>query len=49
MLGSPNEDEKSFITDENAISYIDSFKKQTKLEFEKRFPNIPVKGLDFLS
>ena len=49
MLGSPNDIDMSFITDETAINYVNKIIDKPKIELNKIFPCIPAEGLDFVS
>ena len=49
MLGSPNDIDMSFITDDTAINYVNKIIDKPKIELNKIFPCIPAEGLDFVS
>ena len=48
FLGSPDEADLSFITDEQAKSYVKKFKKRLTVDPCMRFPNISKDGLDLM-
>ena len=48
IIGTPNEEEKSFITDKKALDYLDSFDLKQRADLSKRFPAITDLALDFL-
>ena len=48
ILGTPDDVDKSFITDETAINYVNEMNDNPKIEFESLFPSIPAEGLNFL-
>jgi len=47
-LGTPNADDMKFITNEKALEYIKSLKKQPKIPFTKIFPNANPLAIDLL-
>lgn len=48
MIGSPNEDQKSFVTDSKALEYLESFPKSSKADFRYKYPGAPSEAIDFL-
>lgn len=48
MIGTPNESDKSFVTDQKALEYLESFPIKPKIDFKKMYPGAPVEALDFL-
>jgi hypothetical protein len=48
IIGTPNEEEKSFITDKKALDYLESFDPKPKADLSKRFPAANEITLDFL-
>lgn len=48
VLGTPCEDDLSFITDENAVKYLLSFRQQEGKSFKEVFPNISDESLNLL-
>ena len=49
ILGSPSTEDKSFITDPQATSYIDNLPRSSCVDFQERFPAVGQDGSDFLS
>lgn len=49
MIGTPNETDKSFVTDQKALEYLDSFPPRGKLDLKKMYPGATEEALDFLS
>ena len=47
ILGSPNEEDISFITDLKAVEYIQSFPKYVRQDLGKRYPAAPKTAIDF--
>jgi hypothetical protein len=49
VLGSPNEDDLSFITDSTAINYIREYPSHFQgIDWHKRFPYASVEALDLI-
>ena len=48
VLGTPNEQDLTFVTDEKAIEYLGSFQSMPRLKFTERYPGISKHGIDFL-
>ena len=48
LLGTPTEEDLSFLTDQKAIDYMKSFKKTEGENFNKKFKGIPAEGIDFI-
>lgn len=49
ILGTPNEDDMSFVTDAKAIEYLKSFSPKKKVEFKEIYPGSTQEALDFIS
>jgi len=49
VIGTPSEDDMSFVTDQNAILYLKSIKCRSKIDLKTRFPGSSDDGLDLLS
>jgi len=49
VIGTPDEENLSFISDEKALEYLASFEKKDKADFSKRFPAANPLALDFLT
>ena len=47
-IGTPNEDDKSFVTDQKAIEYLDSFPYIDRIDLMKKYPGAPIEAIDFL-
>jgi hypothetical protein len=48
LIGTPDEADLSFITDEQAKSYVRKFKKRPRANFKEVFPKISSEGLYLL-
>lgn len=48
MLGTPSEEDRSFVTDQKAIDYLSSYKVMARVDLGKKFPGISKEGIDFL-
>lgn len=48
VVGTPDSDQTSFLTDSNAVNYINTFKKQKPIDFESKYPGVGREGIDFL-
>lgn len=48
LLGTPNDDDMSFVTDEKAIEYLSSYKKKERTNFNDKFKGISKEGVDLL-
>ena len=48
ILGKPNDYDLSFITDDNALEYIDTFSEQKKVDLNVMYPNVPETAIDLL-
>lgn len=48
VIGSPNETDKSFVTDQKAQEYLDSFPNRPKIDLSKIYPGATEDALDFL-
>lgn len=49
MIGTPTDDDKSFVTDQKAIEYLDSFPKTERVDLQKKYPGSPLEAIDFLN
>ena len=49
MIGTPEEDDIAFLTDENAKRYIKSFEPKEHKNFQEIFPGTPPEGIDLLT
>lgn len=49
MIGTPNESDKSFVTDQKALEYLETFQNVTKTDLVAKYPGSSSEALDFLS
>lgn len=49
VIGTPNEDEKSFVTDQKALEYLESFPKNQRIELQYKYQGAPPEAIDFLN
>ena len=49
VIGSPNEEDKSYVTDQKALEYLDSFPKQNRIDLSIMYPGAPGEAIDFLN
>jgi serine/threonine protein kinase len=49
ILGTPDEEDISFITDNKALEYIKSYPKCKRIDFKVRYPAAPKEAVDFLN
>ncbi len=40
MIGTPDEENLSFVTDSKALEYLNSFEKRPRADLSKRFPGV---------
>ena len=48
LLGTPNKEDMSFVTDKKALDYITSFDHLPRVDLKDKFAGIPDEGIDFL-
>jgi mitogen-activated protein kinase 1/3 len=48
VIGSPTEEDKSFVTDQKALDYLDSFPARPKSDLAKAYPGATADAIDFL-
>jgi mitogen-activated protein kinase 1/3 len=48
LLGTPTEDDKSFVTDQKAIDYLDTFGHMDRCNLSDRYQGAPPEAIDFL-
>jgi mitogen-activated protein kinase 1/3 len=48
VIGKPNDDDMSFITDQNGLLYLKSLKPRAKINLKSKFPGSPDDALDLL-
>ena len=49
VIGTPNDDDRSFVTDQKALEYLDSFPNQARIDLKGLYPGAPDEALDFLN
>lgn len=49
MIGTPSEEDKSFVTDQKAIEYLDQFQKIDKMDLKVKYPGATDEAIDFLN
>lgn len=48
MIGSPAEEDKSFVTDQKALEYLNTFKDLKREDLQAKYPGSPAEAIDFL-
>jgi len=48
-IGIPSEDDKSFVTDQKALEYLESFPWNGRTDLEYKYPGAPKEAIDFLN
>lgn len=49
MLGTPTDDDMSYVTDQKAIGYLKSFVPIDRIEFAKKYPGASPEGVDLIN
>ena len=49
VIGTPNEFDKSFVTDQKAIEYLNSFPHTNRVDMQQKYPGAPAEAIDFLN
>jgi serine/threonine protein kinase len=49
VLGTPSESDKSFVTDQKALEYLETFQHQPKIDLVSKYPGSSPEALDFLN
>jgi len=49
VIGTPSEEDKSFVTDQKAIEYLDQFQKIDKMDLKVKYPGATDEAIDFLN
>ena len=49
VIGAPTDDDKSFVTDQKAIEYLDSFPQHGRVDLSMKYPGAPKEAIDFLN
>ena len=48
LLGTPNKEDVSFVTDDKALRYLSSYQKRDRVDFKERFKGVSKEAIDFL-
>lgn len=48
VIGTPTEDDRSFVTDQKALEYLDTFGENKRCDLAKKYPGSPPEAIDFL-
>lgn len=48
VIGTPNESDKSFVTDSKALEYLESFPLRPRVDLKKMYPGATEEAIDFL-
>ena len=48
VIGTPEDDDMSFVTDSKAIQYLSAFKHTKKADFQKKYPGAGEVAIDLL-
>lgn len=48
VIGTPNDDDKSFVTDQKALEYLDTFSQKSRCDLSKKYPGASAEAIDFL-
>ena len=49
VIGTPGEDDKSFVTDQKALEYLESFPYTNRVDMQMKYPGAPPQAIDFLN
>lgn len=49
VIGTPGEDDKSFVTDQKALEYLESFPFTNRVDMQMKYPGAPPQAIDFLN
>jgi len=49
LIGSPTDDDKSFVTDHKALEYLESFPWTGRVDLNLKYPGAPAEAIDFLN
>ena len=49
VVGTPTESDKSFVTDQKALEYLETFQHQGKIDLTAKYPGSSSEALDFLN
>ena len=49
VIGTPNEEDMSFVTDQKALEYLDSFPYQGRVNMKLKYPGAPLEAIEFLN
>ena len=48
VIGSPNDDDRSFVTDQKALEYLDTFGEKQRINLTQKYAGSPPEAIDFL-
>ena len=48
VIGTPENDGRSFVTDQKALEYLDSFPWNPRVDLTNKYPGAPTEAIDFL-
>lgn len=48
VIGTPTDEDKSYVTDQKALEYLDSFPKSNRIDLSIMYPGAPIEAIDFL-
>ena len=48
VIGTPTEEDRSFVTDQKALEYLDSFPVKPKADLKRLYPGATEDAIDFL-
>jgi hypothetical protein len=48
LIGSPSEGDKSFVTDQKALEYLNTFSNLPRADLQAKYPGSPPEAIDFL-
>lgn len=48
VIGSPNDDDRSFVTDQKALEYLDTFEEKNRCDLTQKYAGSPPEAIDFL-
>jgi len=49
VIGTPTETDKSFVTDQKALEYLETFQHQSKIDLVSKYPGSSPEAIDFLN
>ena len=48
VIGSPNKEQMSFVTDAKALQYLEGFNNIDPVDMQQKYPGAPAEAVDFL-